>query len=160
MDFRPLLGDWRALIAPSTNWPMSSEAVTNMSMFSFGRSVVAGITLLVLVGATASWASCIRDLATPAPQDPVARALAAQSTCPKTPAEFTEVLKRLGARMKPTMVNFAGFHSPERAGFFIFEIVSSAGASPSNFKVERGDLVFGHFAAATRDGQLLSNTKG
>jgi len=116
--------------------------------------------ILFLVGTAHSSAACIpEELKTPAPQDPVVRALAAQSTCPKSPAEFTQALKRLGARMEPTMVNFAGFHSPEKGGFFIFEIVSSAGAPPSNFKVERGDLVFGHFADATPDGQLLSNER-
>ena len=61
--------------------------------------------------------------------------------------------------MEPTLVNFAGFHSPKAGGFFIFEIVSSAGSPPSNFKVERGDLLFGHFANAT-NGRLVSQNSG
>jgi len=93
-------------------------------MYSFGRFVVASI-ILVLVGTAPSSATCVpRNIGTPAPQDPVARALAAQSTCPKNTAEFTEALKQLGARMEPTMVNFAGFHNPDAGEFFIFEIVS------------------------------------
>src|SRR5262245_14398435 len=130
-----------------------------MSICSLGRSVLAG-TMLLLVGTTYSSAACIpRELKPPAPQDAVVRALAAQSACPKSAAEFTDALKRLGARMEPTLVNFAGFHSPEAGGFFIFEIVSSAGSPPSNFKVERGDLLVGHFANAT-NGRLVSQNSG
>jgi len=65
--------------------------------------------------------------------------LAAQSACPKNAAEWVDALKRAGARMEPTMVNFVGFHNPDAGAFFIFEIVSSDSAAPSNLAILRGD---------------------
>jgi hypothetical protein len=60
--------------------------------------------------------------------------------------------------MKPTMVNFAGFHNSDKgAAFFIFEIVSSHGVPPWAFTIPRGDLLFGHFTNVTRDKRLVSN---
>jgi hypothetical protein len=107
----------------------------------------------------AAHAACIpKNLATPAPKDPVALVLAQLATCPKTAMEFGDVLKRMGARLEPTMVNFEGFHIPAPANLFIFEIVSAAGGTPpSNLTVARGDLLFGHFTAATSGGILVSN---
>jgi len=71
--------------------------------------------------------------------------------------EFVEVLKRSGALMEPTMVNFVGFHNPDPGAFFIFEIVSAGGTPPSNLSIQRGDMLFGHFTTATNDGRLVSN---
>ena len=62
--------------------------------------------------------------------------------------------------MEPTVVNFVGFHNPDPGAFFIFETVSTTAASPSTFKIDRGDLLFGHFATATNSGQLVSNQEG
>lgn len=62
--------------------------------------------------------------------------------------------------MEPTMVNFVGSHNPDRGAFFIFEIVSSDGVPPSTLTIQRGDLLFGHFAFATNDGGLPSNQEG
>jgi hypothetical protein len=101
-----------------------------------------------------------RNLATPAPQDPVARVLAQLNACPKNAMEFVDALKRSGARMEPTMVNFVGFHNPGPGAFFIFEIVSIGGAPPSTLTIQRGDLLFGHFTTATGDGRLVSNQTG
>jgi hypothetical protein len=104
-----------------------------------------------LVCAPPSHASCIpKGLATPAPQDPVARVLAKQNACPKNAVEFVDVLKRSGARLEPTMVNFVGFHNPDPGAFFIFEIASSDSIPPSGIAIQRGDLLFGHFTAVTR----------
>src|SRR5205085_1889523 len=114
-----------------------------MTMRSFGRSIIAGVALAIgLAGASPARAGChVRNLAAPAPQDPVARVLAAEGTCPRNAVEFVAALKRLGARMDPTMVNFVGFNNPDPGAFFIFEIVSSAGApSSSALTIERGDL--------------------
>jgi hypothetical protein len=109
-----------------------------------------------------SRAACVpRNLATPAPKDPVARVLALQNTCPKSAAEFGDIVKRLGARLEPTMVNFTGFHNPAPGAFFIFEIASTAGgAPPATITIDRGDLLFGHFTGATNDGRLVSNQSG
>jgi hypothetical protein len=121
-----------------------------------------GIALMLeIAGTAAGRADCIPgNLATPAPRDPVARVLAAQRTCPKDAIEFVEALEQLGARMEPTVVNFVGFHNPDPGGFFIFEIVSTTAASPATFKIDRGDLLFGHLATATSSGQLVSNQEG
>jgi hypothetical protein len=122
------------------------------------RSITAA-TVFVLASACGPicLAACIpQGLATPAPRDPVAFVLAAQDRCPKDAVEFVDILKRSGARLEPTMVNFEGFHNPDSGAFFIFEIVSSDGAPPATFTIERGDMLFGHFTA-TDDGQLVSN---
>src|SRR5262245_4452635 len=113
-------------------------------------------TTVFIVGLTCApfcHAACIpKDLVTPAPQDPVARVLAAQNACPKDAVDFVNVLKQSGARMEPTMVNFAGFHNSDKgAALFIFEIVSSDGVPPSALTIPRGDLLFGHFTNVTRD---------
>jgi len=99
-------------------------------------------------------AACIpKSLPKPAPQDPVARLLAAQSACAKDAVAFVGALKKDGVRLEPTMVNFDGFHNP--GGFFIFEIASREGGP---FAIQRGDLVFGHFTEA--DGNRLVSVKG
>src|SRR5713101_5031308 len=106
------------------------------------------VLIFVFVFGALTRAACIpQNLATPPPQDPVARVLAQRSTCPKSAMQFVDVLKRAGARMEPTMVNFVGFHNPDPGAFFIFEIVSSEGAAPSTLAIPRGDLLFGHFTA-------------
>jgi len=131
-----------------------------MSNHSSRCFIMAGTVLLfVLVSAALARAACIpKNLATPAPKDPVARVLAQQNTCPKNAMQFGDILKRLGARLEPTMVNFVGFHKPASGAFFVFEIVSTAGSAPvSTLTIERGDLLFGHFTAATNDGRLVSN---
>jgi hypothetical protein len=63
------------------------------------------------------------------------------------------------AHMEPTMVNFVGFHNPDPGAFFIFEIVSSAGAPPSALAIERGDLLFGHFTTADGDNLVSVETE-
>jgi hypothetical protein len=112
---------------------------------NFGTYAMFGIALMLeIAGTTPGRADCIPgNLATPAPRDPVARVLAAQRTCPKDAIGFVEALEQLGARMEPTAVNFVGFHNPDPGAFFIFEIVSTTAASPSTFKIDRGDLLFG-----------------
>ena len=131
-------------------------------MNSFARTIIAATACLLMVAfAAVSRAACVpQKLATPAPQDPVARVLAQQTTCPKNAMEFVATLQRSGARLEPTMVNFVGFHNPDAGAFFFFEIVSSAGAAPSNFAIARGDLLFGHFTTATNDARLVSNDSG
>jgi hypothetical protein len=135
---------------------------TKMPVRNFGTSAMFGIALMLEVAGTApGWADCTpANLAPPAPQDPVAHVLAAQRTCPKNAIEFVEALEQLGARMEPTVVNFVGFHNPDPGAFFIFEIVSSTEVSPSTFKIERGDLLFGHFTTVASSGQLVSNQEG
>lgn len=126
---------------------------------SMRNSVIAATAFIFgLTCAPFCHAACIpKDLATPAPQDPVARVLAAQNTCPKNAVEFVEILKRSGVRMEPTMVNFAGFHNDDKgAGFFFFEIASSDGPPSSAFTIQRGDLLFGHLTNVIRD-RLVSN---
>src|SRR5262249_46009496 len=126
------------------------------------QSVLAAAALMLgLTYASHCNAACTpAGLPSPAPKDPVARLLAAQDSCPKSPTEFIEALKRVGARSDPTMVNFAGFHNADTGSFFIFEIASSVGASPSGLTIPRGDLLFGHFAFPTDDGRLVSNQSG
>src|SRR4051812_48821120 len=128
----------------------------------FRCSILAGIALLFeMAGAGASWAKCVPQNFPPAvPQDPAARVLAAQDVCPRNVVEFVNALERSGAHMEPTMVNFVGFHNPDPGEFFIFEIVSTAAAPSSGLKIERGDLLFGHFTAPTNSGQLVSNQQG
>jgi hypothetical protein len=110
--------------------------------------------------ATLCHAACIpQHLASPAPRDPVARVLALEERCPKSAPEFVAALQRGGARMEPTMVNFVGFNNPDGGAFFIFEIVSSAGAPPSALVIERGDLLFGHFTVPDGD-NLISVDSG
>ena len=124
---------------------------------------IAGAALILFFGsAVAARAACVpANLPTPAPRDPVARVLAQQEACPKTAIAFRTILKRSGARLEPTMVNFVGFHRPGSGAFFIFEIVSAAaGVPPSTLTIQRGDLLFGHFTEATSDGRLVSNTSG
>ena len=129
-----------------------------MLIHDLGRFIAAGIVLTATMAATdPARAACTpQKLATPAPQDPVVRVLAAQDQCPKNAVEFVHALERLGARMEPTMVNFVGFHNSDPGAFFFFEIVSSPGIGPSAVKIERGDLFFGHFTA-NRGGQLVSD---
>jgi len=118
--------------------------------------------ILGLMYATLCRAACIpQDLGTPAPQDPVARILAAQSACPKDAVTFVGILRQLGARLEPTVVDFVGFHNPEPVLFF-FEIVSSDGnlPSPSDLSIQRGDLLFGHFTNTTNDRRLVSEKSG
>ena len=132
-----------------------------MSMHGNWRSIMTGTVLIFgLACAAPCRAACIpQGLATPAPQDPVVRVLAAQSACPKNAAEWVDALKRAGARMEPTMVNFVGFHNPDAGAFFIFEIVSSDSAAPSNLAILRGDLLFGHFTTTSGD-RLVSQKSG
>ena len=128
---------------------------------SFGATVMFGIALMLEIASTTPGrADCSPgNLATPAPRDPVARVLAVQPTCPKNAIEFFEALEHLGARMEPTVVNFVAFNNPDPGAFFIFEIVSSKEVSSSTFKIERGDLLFGHFTT-TSGSQLVSNDQG
>jgi hypothetical protein len=131
-------------------------------MITHGRRyllIVGSVLLAAVASAGVSRAACIpKNLATPAPKDPVARILAQQSACPKNAMEFGDAVKRLGVRLEPTMVNFVGFHNPDPGAFFIFEIASTAGATPSpGFSISRGDLLFGHFTNATSGGALVSN---
>ena len=132
-----------------------------MSMRSNWRSIMTSTVLIFgLACAAPCSAACIpQNLATPAPQDPVARVLAAQSACPKNAVEWVDALKRAGARMEPTVVNFVGFHNPDAGAFFIFEIVSSDGAPPSAITIPRGDLLFGHFTTTSGD-RLVSQQSG
>jgi len=121
---------------------------------------IAAATAIFMFGsAAAAHAACIPvDLPTPTPRDPVARVLAQQDACPRTAIEFRNILKRSGAHLEPTMVNFEGFHNP--GAFFIFEIVSTGiGAPASALAIKRGDLLFGHFTRAI-DGRLVSETSG
>lgn len=105
-------------------------------------------------------AACMpNDLARPAPRDPLAQVLTAQNACPRDAVEFVEVLKRTGARLEPTMVNFVGFNNPDSGAFFIFEIVSSDGPPSSALTIRRGDLLFGHFTAVRRPGNELVSLK-
>jgi len=149
-----------ALTVASARQPLfSTRRRTKMPMRSNWRSITAA-TVFILASAYGPIcrAACIpQGLATPAPRDPVALVLAAQDSCPKDAMEFVDILKRSGARLEPTMVNFEGFHNPDSGGFFIFEIVSSDGAPSATFTIERGDMLFGHFTTATDDGQLVSN---
>jgi hypothetical protein len=126
------------------------------------RFITGTVLILAFTCAGLSRAACIPSgLATPAPQDPVARLLAQQTMCPMNAIEFREMLKRSGAHLEPTMVNFVGFHNPDAGAFFVFEIVSGAvGAPPSTLTIQRGDLLFGHFTAATSDKSLVSNMDG
>jgi hypothetical protein len=127
------------------------------------RIIVTGVLLLLAIAFPAgSRAACVpTNLATPSPRDPVARVLAAQQTCPRNAIEFRGLLKRSGARLEPTMVNFVGFHNPDPGAFFVFEIASgSVGASASPVIIQRGDLLFGHFTGATADGKLVPNNDG
>ena len=112
-----------------------------------------GLFVAALAVAQPSRATCVpNNLATPPPQDPVARILAREARCPGDAREFGEAVKRAGARTEPTMVNFVGFHDPDQGAFFIFEIVASDGDKPA-VAIERGDLLFGHFT--TTEGQKL-----
>jgi hypothetical protein len=130
-----------------------------MSTLRIRHSIITGIVLVLGVAfTTLCHAACpVQKLATPAPKDPVARVLGAQDTCPRNPREFVDVLKRLGARVEPTLVNFVGFHNVNAGAFFFFEIASSAPTSA--IEIPRGDLLFGHFTTATRD-QLVSVESG
>lgn len=133
-----------------------------MSTHSSRCFIKTGVLLIfLLTSAALSRAACIvKNLATPAPKDPVARVLGQQNICPKNAEEFGELLKRLGARLEPTMVNFLGFHDPAPGVFFVFEIVSAAGSSSaSTLTIERGDLLFGHFLTAA-NGRLVSQKDG
>jgi hypothetical protein len=105
--------------------------------------LVAGAAwLFVLWSAALVHAACpVSDLPTPAPRDPVVRVLAQQSVCPQSGIDFRNALKRSGARLESTIVDFVGFHSPNAGALFIFEIASAA--SPS-LTLQRGDLLFGH----------------
>lgn len=126
-------------------------------MHSHTRFVITGSGLMSVFAALANAACVPRNLAAPPPQDPVVRVLAQQNACPKNAMEFVDALRRFGARMEPTMVNFVGFHNPDPGAFFIFEIVSGGGAPPSTSAIERGDLLFGHFTTATDNGRLVSD---
>ena len=79
-------------------------------------SIMTGAVLMLMFSSPfLSRGACVpKNLATPAPKDPVARVLALQNTCPKTAIEFGDMVKRVGARLEPTMVNFTGFHNPAR----------------------------------------------
>jgi hypothetical protein len=137
----------------------AARKATQMSTFRNTRSVIGTATLFLgLAWVPLCHAACTPDnLATPAPKDPVARVLAAEDRCPKSTIEFVDALKRSGARLEPTMVNFTGFHNPGSGAFFIFEIVSSDGGSSSNLAIERGDLLFGHFTGVAANDRLVSN---
>ena len=128
-------------------------------MLKHARIVV--VLLALGLGSTeAARAACVpADLPTPPPRDPVARVLAQQSTCPATAIAFRNLLKKAGARLEPTMVNFVGFHNPDAGAFFVFEIASAPAGGASAIPIERGDLVFGHFTNATGDGRLVPNTQ-
>ena len=121
---------------------------------------IAGAALILMLRfAAPADAACVPDkLPTPAPRDPVARVLAQEPACPKTGIEFRNILKRLGARLEPTMVNFEGAHNPGSGAYFVFEIVTSAAGAP--LAIARGDLLFGHFTTRTGDGRLVPSTGG
>ena len=129
---------------------MQSEVRTPMKLLS---------GLLLLTSGALCRAACVpTGLATPAPRDPVAQVLARQAKCPKSAMEFGVALKRLGARLEPTMVNFRGFHNAGAASaYFIFEIASGGSRA---LTIARGDLLFGHFTDATSDGKLVSHQGG
>ncbi len=127
------------------------KTVTLISGLTFGAVVAMAVPVR---------AACVPgQLGTPAPRDPVALVLAAQTSCPRTPLEFRRALTRAGARLEPTMVNFVGFHNPSAGGFFIFEIASGTLTAPAT-TIARGDLLFGHFTTATGDGRLVSQEDG
>ena len=133
------------------HWLRNTIMTTHIRTVSLAGSAA----LFVLWSVVSVDAACIpSNLPTPSPRDPVARVLAPQAACPNTAIAFRNLLKRSGARLEPTMVNFVGFHNPNAGAFFIFEIVS---ASSSTLTIQRGDLVFGHFTTATGDGRLVSN---
>jgi hypothetical protein len=117
---------------------------------------------VVFMSAGPARAACVPDgLPTPAPRDPVARMLAQQDACPKTAIVFRNLLKKAGARLEPTMINFGGFHRPDPDGFFFFEIASTpAGAPATALNIPRGDLLFGHLTAQAGDGTIVSSTSG
>jgi len=117
------------------------------------RCIFTAAVMAASTWALPSEAACIPQKLPPKPpQDPVARLLAAQPTCPKDAVDFVGALKKDGVRLAPTMVNFVGFHNP--GGFFIFEIASREGGP---FPIQRGDLVFGHFTDVTDDNRLVSH---
>src|SRR5262245_21903499 len=117
------------------------------------RCLLTAAVMAASTWALPSEAACIpRKLPPKPPQDPVARLLAAQPTCPKDAVDFVGALKKDGVRLAPTMVNFVGFHNP--GGFFIFEIASREGGP---FPIQRGDLVFGHSTDVTDDNRLVSH---
>ncbi|MET0552055.1 MAG: hypothetical protein ABW221_03390 [Vicinamibacteria bacterium] len=107
----------------------------------------------------AAGAECRVDgLRGPAPRDPLALLLQAERPCPRNAEQLADALQRAGARLQPTMVNFAGFHAPGAGAFFFFEIASTEGERPSGAPaIARGDLVFGHFTEPTADGRLVSS---
>src|SRR4051794_20557480 len=118
------------------------------------------VTLLGLTVGPLAQAACPVEGIPPSqhPRDPVAQVLERQTTCPRSPAEFVDALKRLNVRMEPTLSSFAGFHNPAGGGFMIFEIASTEAGSAAPISIQRGDLLFGHFANV--DGDAILSKRG
>jgi len=131
-----------------------------MVMHTWPRIVWAALAVVFLSAGPARAACVPGGLPTPAPRDPVARVLAQQDACPKTAMVFRNLLKKAGARLEPTMINFGGFHRPNPGGFFFFEIASIPEAPATALSIPRGDLLFGHLTAQAGDGTVVSSTSG
>ena len=124
------------------------------------RRIVWAALALITLSARPARAACVPDgLPSPPPRDPVALVLARQDGCPKTAIVFRNLLKKLGTRLEPTMINFGGFHKPNPGGFFFFEIASTTGAA-APLSIPRGDLLFGHLTEQAGDGTVVSSTSG
>ena len=79
------------------------------SFCSNTRAVLA----LVFASAGLSHAACVpKNRASPAPQDPVARVLSQQNTCPKNAMEFVDILKRAGVRIPVNWSTDSGGSGP------------------------------------------------
>ena len=136
----------------------------------FNLRCVVLATVMTLLFTGTGRAACIP---TDSPQtrnhDAVARVLELQPACPVDALAFRNLLKRAGARLEPTMVNFVGFHNPDPGAFFIFEIASGTvrtapagrrgGAQPATMSVERGELLFGHFLNASNNKLVLNRSR-
>jgi hypothetical protein len=130
---------------PCSRWRLPLSAVAWLLL----------VTVVLLFAAPLSEAACIpRDSPTQPNQDALAMVLKAQARCPLTTPDFLNLIEGAGAKLDTTMVNFRGFHNPDRGDFFLFQIVSGKLASV-DVPVERGELLFGHFLEKDRSQLVL-----
>jgi hypothetical protein len=93
----------------------------------------------------------------PAPlnDDPIARVLRAEATCPGDVFTFRDAIVRKGGHLETALVANRGFHNPSQGSFSMFEMVLGTVAGQG---LMLGDVFLGHFT--TPEGMLLTPEQG
>lgn len=108
--------------------------------------------ILVLKG----YSACLVQSSKLLPEtDALQKILHSQSGCPTNVQEFSEWLKNLNLKAKPTLVANRGFHNPKLGSFSFFETVTG---QLDNVTLSEGEFFFGHFTAEENDNLFLDQS--